>query len=52
MQEKFIHSYKLSSPPTKKVWIKLDRDVSIQFITVFENYVSIQKSIKEVKDTD
>ena len=38
--------------PGKKVWIKLDRNVSIQFNTVFENYVSIQKSIKEVKEMD
>ena len=38
--------------PGKKVWIKLDRNVSIQFNTVFENYVSIQKNIKEVKETD
>ena len=38
--------------PGKKVWIKLDRNVSIQFNTVFENYVSIQKSIKDVKEMD
>ena len=38
--------------PGKKVWVKLDRNVSIQFTTVFENYVSIQKSIKEEKETD
>ena len=37
--------------PDEKVWIKLDGNVSIQFNTVFENYVAIQKSIKEVKET-
>ena len=42
MQELFGWS-KLS----KKVWIKLDRNVSIQFNAVFENYASIQKSIEE-----
>ena len=46
----------LTSPQSiysgKKVWMELDRNVSIQFKTVFENYVSIQKNIKEVKETD
>ena len=48
----FIQSNKLGNEPGKKVWIKLDRNVSIQFNTVFENYVSIQKSIKESKEAD
>ena len=38
--------------PDKKVWSKLDRNDSIQFNTVFANYVSIQKSIQDVKGTD
>ena len=38
--------------PGKNEWIELDRNVSIQFNAVFENYISIQKSIKEVKETD
>ena len=38
--------------PGKKIWIKLARNVSIQFNTVFENYVLIQKIIKEVKETE
>ena len=54
--EQLLHSKKsiliVKLHSDKKVWIILDRNVSIQFNTVFENYVSIQKSIKEVKESD
>ena len=38
--------------PGKKVWIKLDRNVSIQFNTVYENCDSIQKGIEDVNEMD